>query len=125
MKPLSQKALPEIKLEPHEVDQFLNLSSKEGLLIVYLVCKGNDQNARWVYFTLIKYLASLFAMLILMLKLMPSRDLNQTAKKPIFLTYLCGFFLNLFLFCSSQKKLSLFCLWRVNNYTVAGGSLNP
>lgn len=25
--------LPEIKLEPHEVDQFLNLSSKEGLLI--------------------------------------------------------------------------------------------
>uniref|UniRef100_A0A8C0BML5 cAMP responsive element binding protein 3 like 2 n=1 Tax=Buteo japonicus TaxID=224669 RepID=A0A8C0BML5_9AVES len=33
MKPLSQKVLPEIKLEPHEVDQFLNLSSKEGLLI--------------------------------------------------------------------------------------------
>ncbi|POI34884.1 hypothetical protein CIB84_001364, partial [Bambusicola thoracicus] len=29
MKPLSQRALPEIKLEPHEVDQFLNLSSKE------------------------------------------------------------------------------------------------
>ncbi|XP_040417217.1 cyclic AMP-responsive element-binding protein 3-like protein 2 isoform X3 [Cygnus olor] len=29
MKPLSQKVLPEIKLEPHEVDQFLNLSSKE------------------------------------------------------------------------------------------------
>lgn len=32
MKPLTQKVLPEIKLEPHEVDQFLNLSSKEGLL---------------------------------------------------------------------------------------------
>ncbi|XP_065598770.1 cyclic AMP-responsive element-binding protein 3-like protein 2 isoform X1 [Cyrtonyx montezumae] len=31
MKPLSQKALPEIKLEPHEVDQFLNLSSKEAV----------------------------------------------------------------------------------------------
>ncbi|XP_039917754.1 cyclic AMP-responsive element-binding protein 3-like protein 2 isoform X2 [Hirundo rustica] len=29
MKPLTQKVLPEIKLEPHEVDQFLNLSSKE------------------------------------------------------------------------------------------------
>ncbi|XP_016161546.1 PREDICTED: cyclic AMP-responsive element-binding protein 3-like protein 2 isoform X2 [Ficedula albicollis] len=29
MKPLMQKVLPEIKLEPHEVDQFLNLSSKE------------------------------------------------------------------------------------------------
>ncbi|XP_054844398.1 cyclic AMP-responsive element-binding protein 3-like protein 2 isoform X2 [Eublepharis macularius] len=28
-KPLSPKVLPEIKLEPHEVDQFLNLSSKE------------------------------------------------------------------------------------------------
>ncbi|KAH0617026.1 hypothetical protein JD844_028596, partial [Phrynosoma platyrhinos] len=28
-KPLSHTALPEIKLEPHEVDQFLNLSSKE------------------------------------------------------------------------------------------------
>lgn len=46
MKPLSQRALPEIKLEPHEVDQFLNLSSKEGLLITYPVCKGDDQNAR-------------------------------------------------------------------------------
>ncbi|XP_061866765.1 cyclic AMP-responsive element-binding protein 3-like protein 2 isoform X4 [Colius striatus] len=31
MKPLSQKVLPEIKLEPHEVDQFLNLSSKEAV----------------------------------------------------------------------------------------------
>ena len=31
MKPLSQRALPEIKLEPHEVDQFLNLSSKEAV----------------------------------------------------------------------------------------------
>ncbi|NWY01529.1 CR3L2 protein, partial [Nothoprocta ornata] len=31
MKPLNQKALPEIKLEPHEVDQFLNLSSKEAV----------------------------------------------------------------------------------------------
>lgn len=31
MKPLSQKVLPEIKLEPHEVDQFLNLSSKEAM----------------------------------------------------------------------------------------------
>ncbi|KAM6137371.1 LOW QUALITY PROTEIN: cyclic AMP-responsive element-binding protein 3-like protein 2 [Pterocles gutturalis] len=31
MKPLGQKALPEIKLEPHEVDQFLNLSSKEAM----------------------------------------------------------------------------------------------
>ncbi|XP_019400209.1 PREDICTED: cyclic AMP-responsive element-binding protein 3-like protein 2 [Crocodylus porosus] len=30
-KPLSQKVLPEIKLEPHEVDQFLNLSSKEAV----------------------------------------------------------------------------------------------
>nr|XP_060632807.1 cyclic AMP-responsive element-binding protein 3-like protein 2 [Anolis sagrei ordinatus] len=30
-KPLSHKALPEIKLEPHEVDQFLNLSSKEAV----------------------------------------------------------------------------------------------
>lgn len=105
MKPLSQKALPEIKLEPHEVDQFLNLSSKEGLLIVYLVCKGNDQNARWVYFTLIKYLASLFAMLILMLKLMPSRDLNQTAKKPIFLTYLCGFFFKFVFVLLITKKI--------------------
>ncbi|XP_053113423.1 cyclic AMP-responsive element-binding protein 3-like protein 2 isoform X2 [Hemicordylus capensis] len=28
-KPLNHTALPEIKLEPHEVDQFLNLSSKE------------------------------------------------------------------------------------------------
>ncbi|XP_015280202.1 PREDICTED: cyclic AMP-responsive element-binding protein 3-like protein 2 [Gekko japonicus] len=28
-KPLNHKTLPEIKLEPHEVDQFLNLSSKE------------------------------------------------------------------------------------------------
>ncbi|NXU20421.1 CR3L2 protein, partial [Pardalotus punctatus] len=31
MKPLTQKVLPEIKLEPHEVDQFLNLSSKEAV----------------------------------------------------------------------------------------------
>ncbi|XP_071278563.1 cyclic AMP-responsive element-binding protein 3-like protein 2 isoform X1 [Agelaius tricolor] len=31
MKPLIQKVLPEIKLEPHEVDQFLNLSSKEAV----------------------------------------------------------------------------------------------
>lgn len=38
MKPLTQKVLPEIKLEPHEVDQFLNLSSKEGLL-----------NTKWKY----------------------------------------------------------------------------
>ncbi|XP_062991135.1 cyclic AMP-responsive element-binding protein 3-like protein 2 [Elgaria multicarinata webbii] len=30
-KPLSHTALPEIKLEPHEVDQFLNLSSKEAV----------------------------------------------------------------------------------------------
>ncbi|XP_066489926.1 cyclic AMP-responsive element-binding protein 3-like protein 2 isoform X1 [Tiliqua scincoides] len=31
MKPLNHKALPEIKLEPHEVDQFLNFSSKEAV----------------------------------------------------------------------------------------------
>ncbi|XP_014737086.1 PREDICTED: cyclic AMP-responsive element-binding protein 3-like protein 2 [Sturnus vulgaris] len=31
MKPLTQKVLPEIKLEPHEVDQFLNLSPKEAV----------------------------------------------------------------------------------------------
>ncbi|NXC95163.1 CR3L2 protein, partial [Certhia familiaris] len=36
IKPLTQKVLPEIKLEPHEVDQFLNLSSKEGLFTVGL-----------------------------------------------------------------------------------------
>ncbi|KAG9461179.1 hypothetical protein GDO78_017815 [Eleutherodactylus coqui] len=29
-KPLSPKSLPQIKLEPHEVDQFLNLCPKEG-----------------------------------------------------------------------------------------------
>lgn len=28
---MNHRALPEIKLEPHEVDQFLNLSSKEGV----------------------------------------------------------------------------------------------
>lgn len=42
MKPLSQKVLPEIKLEPHEVDQFLNLSSKEGLLITNPKCGGRQ-----------------------------------------------------------------------------------
>ncbi|NXU47685.1 CR3L2 protein, partial [Turnix velox] len=31
MRPASQKVLPEIKLEPHEVDQFLNLTSKEAV----------------------------------------------------------------------------------------------
>jgi len=103
MKPLSQRALPEIKLEPHEVDQFLNLSSKEGLLITYPVCKGDDQNARWVYFTPIKYLASLFA--VFMLKLLPSRDLNQSAKKPIFLTYLCGFFFKFVFVLLITKKI--------------------
>uniref|UniRef100_A0ACB8FMW1 Cyclic AMP-responsive element-binding protein 3-like protein 2 n=1 Tax=Sphaerodactylus townsendi TaxID=933632 RepID=A0ACB8FMW1_9SAUR len=30
-KPLNHKAVPEIKLEPHEVDQFLNFSSKEAM----------------------------------------------------------------------------------------------
>uniref|UniRef100_A0A8D0CCU9 Cyclic AMP-responsive element-binding protein 3-like protein 2 n=1 Tax=Salvator merianae TaxID=96440 RepID=A0A8D0CCU9_SALMN len=35
-KPLSHTALPEIKLEPHEVDQFLNLSSKEAMDTVHM-----------------------------------------------------------------------------------------
>nr|XP_056703038.1 cyclic AMP-responsive element-binding protein 3-like protein 2 [Euleptes europaea] len=35
-KPLNHKAFPEIKLEPHEVDQFLNFSSKEVMEALHM-----------------------------------------------------------------------------------------
>ncbi|KAJ6660039.1 hypothetical protein lerEdw1_018237 [Lerista edwardsae] len=47
IKPLNHKALPEIKLEPHEVDQFLNFSSKEGhgaaFSVILAVPQGHPQ----------------------------------------------------------------------------------
>lgn len=77
-----------------------------------------------MYFTLIKYLASLFTMLNFRLKLLPSRDLTQAVKKPAFLTHL---YLPFLCFClAHHKENDLYFVCNVLTINaVAGGSMNP